>query len=103
MKITKFKEDITSEIANSFKNSVAIDTEATSQPGFVLKKSYTKALKIASLGSSNLSAHILLPVLLFTNSMLSRNKSPLSRAFPFKRKSAFSVFATSLSEYSLFL
>ena len=29
MKITKFKEDITSEIANSFKNSVAIDTEAT--------------------------------------------------------------------------
>jgi len=29
MKITKFKEDISSEIANSFKNSVAIDTEAT--------------------------------------------------------------------------
>ncbi len=29
MKITKFKEDITSEIANSFKNSIAIDTEAT--------------------------------------------------------------------------
>ena len=29
MKITKFKEDITSEIAHSFKNSVAIDTEAT--------------------------------------------------------------------------
>tara|TARA_B100000963_G_scaffold237048_1_gene207260 strand:+ start:685 stop:1308 length:624 start_codon:yes stop_codon:yes gene_type:complete len=29
MKITKFKEDITSEIASSFKNSVAIDTEAT--------------------------------------------------------------------------
>ena len=29
MKITKIKEDITSEIANSFKNSVAIDTEAT--------------------------------------------------------------------------
>ena len=29
MKITKFKEDITSEVANSFKNSVAIDTEAT--------------------------------------------------------------------------
>ena len=29
MKITKFKEDITTEIANSFKNSIAIDTEAT--------------------------------------------------------------------------
>ena len=29
MKITKFKEDITSEIASSFKNSIAIDTEAT--------------------------------------------------------------------------
>ena len=29
MKITKFKEDITKEIANSFKNSIAIDTEAT--------------------------------------------------------------------------
>ena len=29
MKISKIKEDITSEIANSFKNSVAIDTEAT--------------------------------------------------------------------------
>ena len=29
MKITKIKEDITSEIANSIKNSVAIDTEAT--------------------------------------------------------------------------
>ena len=29
MKIIKIKEDITSEIANSFKNSVAIDTEAT--------------------------------------------------------------------------
>ncbi len=29
MKITKFKEDITLEIANSFKDSVAIDTEAT--------------------------------------------------------------------------
>ena len=29
MKITKIKEDITSEIASSFKNSVAIDTEAT--------------------------------------------------------------------------
>ena len=29
MKITKFKGDITSEIANSFKNSIAIDTEAT--------------------------------------------------------------------------
>ena len=29
MKITKFKEDITSEIANTFKNSIAIDTEAT--------------------------------------------------------------------------
>tara|TARA_B100000963_G_scaffold356717_1_gene377415 strand:- start:4826 stop:5449 length:624 start_codon:yes stop_codon:yes gene_type:complete len=29
MKITKIKEDITSEIANSFKDSVAIDTEAT--------------------------------------------------------------------------
>ena len=29
MKITKFKEDITSEIANSLKNSFAIDTEAT--------------------------------------------------------------------------
>jgi len=29
MKITKFKEDITSEIANSFKDSIAIDTEAT--------------------------------------------------------------------------
>ena len=29
MKITKFKEDITTEIAKSFKNSVAIDTEAT--------------------------------------------------------------------------
>jgi ribonuclease D len=29
MKITKFKEDITSEIANSFKKSIAIDTEAT--------------------------------------------------------------------------
>ena len=29
MKITKFKEDITSEIANSFKNSIALDTEAT--------------------------------------------------------------------------
>tara|TARA_B100002051_G_scaffold252290_1_gene265298 strand:+ start:77 stop:700 length:624 start_codon:yes stop_codon:yes gene_type:complete len=29
MKITKFKEDITPEIANSFKNSIAIDTEAT--------------------------------------------------------------------------
>ena len=29
MKITKFKEDITSEVANSIKNSVAVDTEAT--------------------------------------------------------------------------
>ena len=29
MKITKLKEDITSEIAKSFKNSIAIDTEAT--------------------------------------------------------------------------
>ena len=29
MKITKFKEDITTEIANSLSNSVAIDTEAT--------------------------------------------------------------------------
>ena len=29
MKITKIKEDITSEIANSLKNSIAIDTEAT--------------------------------------------------------------------------
>ena len=29
MKITKFKEDITSEIAKSFKKSIAIDTEAT--------------------------------------------------------------------------
>ena len=29
MKITKFKGDITSEIAGSFKNSIAIDTEAT--------------------------------------------------------------------------
>ena len=29
MKITKIKEDITSEIANSFNNSIAIDTEAT--------------------------------------------------------------------------
>ena len=29
MKITKIKEDITSEIANSFKGSIAIDTEAT--------------------------------------------------------------------------
>ena len=29
MKIIKLKEDITSEIANSFKNSIAIDTEAT--------------------------------------------------------------------------
>ena len=29
MKITKIKEDISKEIAESFKNSVAIDTEAT--------------------------------------------------------------------------
>ncbi len=29
MKIIKIKEDITSEIVNSFKNSIAIDTEAT--------------------------------------------------------------------------
>ena len=29
MKITKFKGDITSKIASSFKNSIAIDTEAT--------------------------------------------------------------------------
>ena len=29
MKITKIKEDITSEIVSSFKNSIAIDTEAT--------------------------------------------------------------------------
>ena len=29
MKITKIKEDITSEIAASFKKSIAIDTEAT--------------------------------------------------------------------------
>ena len=29
MKITKFKGDITTEIAKSFKNSIAIDTEAT--------------------------------------------------------------------------
>ena len=29
MKINKIKEDITSEIASSFKNSIAIDTEAT--------------------------------------------------------------------------
>ena len=29
MKITKFKEDITAEIAKSFSISVAIDTEAT--------------------------------------------------------------------------
>ena len=29
MKITKIKEDITTEIANSFKNSISIDCEAT--------------------------------------------------------------------------
>ena len=29
MKIIKLKEDITKEIAGSFKNSIAIDTEAT--------------------------------------------------------------------------
>jgi len=29
MKITKIKEDITPEIANSFKDSIAIDCEAT--------------------------------------------------------------------------
>ena len=29
MKITKIKEDITTEIANTFKKSIAIDTEAT--------------------------------------------------------------------------
>jgi len=29
MKITKFKEDISSEVASSFKNSISIDTEAT--------------------------------------------------------------------------
>ena len=29
MKIIKIKEDITSEVAKSFKNSIAIDTEAT--------------------------------------------------------------------------
>ena len=29
MKIIKLKEDITPEIASSFKNSIAIDTEAT--------------------------------------------------------------------------
>ena len=29
MKIIKIKEDISTEIANSFKNSIAIDTEAT--------------------------------------------------------------------------
>ena len=29
MKITKLKEDITSEIASSFKNSISIDVEAT--------------------------------------------------------------------------
>ena len=29
MKITKIKEDISSDIANSLKNSIAIDTEAT--------------------------------------------------------------------------
>ena len=29
MKITKIKEDITSEIAKAFKKSIAIDTEAT--------------------------------------------------------------------------
>ena len=29
MKITKFKEDITSEIASSFKNCISLDTEAT--------------------------------------------------------------------------
>ena len=29
MKITKIKEDITSKIDSSFKNSIAIDTEAT--------------------------------------------------------------------------
>ena len=29
MKITKFKGDITSEIASSLKNSIALDTEAT--------------------------------------------------------------------------
>tara|TARA_B100000035_G_C20772040_1_gene453035 strand:- start:60 stop:683 length:624 start_codon:yes stop_codon:yes gene_type:complete len=29
MKITKFKEDITSEVAKTLKNSIAIDTEAT--------------------------------------------------------------------------
>ena len=29
MKITKFKGDITSEVANSFKKSIAIDTKAT--------------------------------------------------------------------------
>ena len=29
MKITKIKEDITTEIAKTFKNSIAIDTEAT--------------------------------------------------------------------------
>ena len=29
MKINKIKEDITSEIAKSFKNSIALDTEGT--------------------------------------------------------------------------
>ena len=29
MKITKIKEDITPDIARSFKNSIAVDTEAT--------------------------------------------------------------------------
>ena len=29
MKIIKIKEDITSDVADSFKNSIAIDTEAT--------------------------------------------------------------------------
>ena len=29
MKITKFKEDISSEVAKSLKNSIGLDTEAT--------------------------------------------------------------------------
>ena len=43
MKITKFKEDITSEIASSFKNSIAIDTEATG-----LQNSRTRQIKFNS-------------------------------------------------------
>ena len=55
MKITKIKEDITSEIANSFKNSIAIDTEAT---GLQISREITSLIQICD---ENQNVYIIQP------------------------------------------